>query len=78
MSDYADRVAALLALRPNLRPRKAVLVVLQAAAMACAIGVAWAWTAADYDNALLYRGGFFALGTGVACIIAAAVLWLAG
>ncbi len=67
-------LAAMLAARPDFRPGRFGVIALQAAAIVCAAGVAWVWTTSGYDNVLLYRGGFFALGMGVACVIAATVL----
>ena len=55
-----------------LRPR-ATNWTLQAAAVMCVGGIAWAWITTSGDSTLLYRGGFLLLATGVAVVITAAV-----
>ena len=46
---------------------------LQVVALACVVGLGWAWTHVSSDSLLLYRGGFLALALGVAVVIAASV-----
>jgi peptidoglycan/LPS O-acetylase OafA/YrhL len=46
---------------------------LQVVALACVVGLAWAWLNTPNNSALLYRGGFLLLALGVAIVIAAAV-----
>jgi peptidoglycan/LPS O-acetylase OafA/YrhL len=70
-------VGALLAMTlPRLRPllsNRNIYWALQSAAIACFVGIGWAWSTTSGNSMLLYRGGFLLLACGVAIVIMGAV-----